>query len=308
MIRGEVRPTQAAAFPPLVVNIERQSTGGSPCRETYEALVDLLSERGVLAASLLLGFPYADVREMGTSVLVVTNDDPDQARRLADDFAEYLRLRRQSFAGELIGVEEAIDRAVAAKGPVCLLDMGDNVGGGSPGDGTVLLHALVRRALAAFACLYDPDSVERAVKAGIGATLELALGGKIDPRHGDPLAAKVRVRGIYDGRFSEPEARHGGRTDYDMGPTAVVKLTEGPTVMITTNRIAPVSLGQLASCQIDPPAFQMIVAKGGHSPVAAYASSCPTMIRVNTPGVTTADMSQLRYRNRRKPLFPFEVI
>lgn len=306
-IRGDVRPTQAAAFPPLVVNIERQSTATSPCRETYEALGDLLSERRVLAASLLLGFPYADVREMGTSVLVVTNDEPDLARQTADDFAEYLRLRRQSFVGHLISVDEAIDEAEKAKGPVCLLDMGDNVGGGSPADGTVLLHALVRRGIAkSFVCLYDPESVAEAVRAGIGATVELALGGKTDPRHGDPLHTSARVRGTYDGHFTEPEARHGGRTEYDMGQTVVAELSSGQTVMLTSRRIAPVSLRQLTSCHIHPADYQIIVAKGVHSPVAAYSPVCPTLIRANTPGVTTADLGQLTYRNRRKPLFPFE--
>jgi microcystin degradation protein MlrC len=76
--------------------------------------------------------------------------------------------------------------------------------------------------------------------------------------------------------------------------------------MITSRRIAPVSLRQLTSCNLSPGDYQMIVAKGVHSPVAAYAPVCPTMIRVNTPGVTTADLSQLAYRNRRKPMFPFE--
>jgi microcystin degradation protein MlrC len=186
--------------------------------------------------------------------------------------------------------------------------MGDNVGGGSPGDGTVLLTALVKHNVAkAFACLHDPASVERCLKAGIGATLELALGGKADPRHGDSLAAKARVRGIYDGRFTEREARHGGRTEYDMGPTIVLELAGGQTVMITSRRIAPVSLEQLNCCHVEAAKFQMIVAKGVHSPVAAYRGVCPTMIRVNTPGVTTAELKQLEYRNRRRPLFPLET-
>jgi microcystin degradation protein MlrC len=42
--------------------------------------------------------------------------------------------------------------------------------------------------------------------------------------------------------------------------------------------------------------------------LAAYAPECPTILRVNTPGVTTADMTQLTYRNRRKPMFPFEPL
>jgi microcystin degradation protein MlrC len=308
MLRGEVRPTQEAAFPPLAINIERHGTALFPCRECYEALVDMLSDHRVLSASLLLGFPYADVREMGTSVLVVTDDVPDLARQLADDFAEYLRLRRRAFVGELISVEAAMERAASAPKPACLLDMGDNVGGGAPGDGTVLLSALVRRGVKAFVAIYDPETVSEALKAGIGATFEARLGGKTDRLHGEPVAATVRVRGIYDGRFEEPEARHGGRSHYDMGQSIVFELASGQTVMATSKRVAPVSLRQLASCHVDPKAFDVIVAKGVHAPVAAYAPICPTLIRVNTPGVTTADMTQLPYRNRRKPLFPFEEI
>jgi microcystin degradation protein MlrC len=309
MLRGEVRPTQAAAFPPLAINIERQHTASSPCRECYEALDDMLSDRRVLANSLLLGFPYADVREMGTSVLVVTNDEPELARALADDFAKYLRLRCGDFVGQLLEIDAAIEQAVTLPGPVCLLDMGDNVGGGSPGDGTLLLHALVKHGVRkAFVCLYDPAAVQQATHAGIQATLTMALGGKTDRLHGEPLSATVRVRGFYDGRFSESQPRHGGKTHYDMGPTVVVELDSGPTVMLTSRRTAPFSLAQLTSCNIDPRDYQVIVAKGVHAPLAAYAPACPTLLRVNTPGVTTADMTRLTYQHRRRPLFPFEPI
>jgi microcystin degradation protein MlrC len=309
ILRHEIRPTQAAAFAPLAVNIERQSTANSPCKECYEALDDMLDDRRVLSNSLLLGFPYADVREMGTSVLVITNDEPELARQLADDFVEYLRLRQQDFAGQLIEVSAAIEIAVNLPGPVCLLDMGDNVGGGSPGDGTVLLDALCKHEIKrAFVCLHDPESVERAMKAGIGASVRMSLGGKTDSRQGESLQATVRVLGLYDGQFTEHEPRHGGRTHYDMGGTTVVQLQHGPTVMLTSRRVAPFSLEQLKCCNVDPLDFQIIVAKGVHAPVAAYAPACPTLLRVNTPGVTTADMTRLEYHHRRRPMFPFEEI
>ena len=308
ILRREVRPTGAAAMPPLAINIERQSTAASPCRECYEALDDMLADHRVLANSLLLGFPYADVPEMGASVIVTTNDDPDLARQLADEFAEYLQLRRNDFVGQLLDVDTAITRAMESPRPACLLDMGDNVGGGSPGDSTLLLDALVRRGITrSFVSLFDPPSVQAAVRAGVGSDVALLLGAKVDDRHGTSLAAKARVRGLYDGSFSESLPRHGGRVHYDMGPTAVVKLDKGPTVMLTSRRVAPFSLQQLTSCGIDPQKFDIVVAKGVHAPVAAYAPVCPTLLRVNTDGVTTADMSKLTYQNRRRPLFPFET-
>jgi len=308
MLRDEVRPTQAAAFPPLAINIERQSTAAAPLCHCYDALSDMLADKRVLSCSLLLGFPYADVREMGASVLVATNDDPVLAQSLADDFSEYLERRQREFVGQLIDVPTAIDIAGKLPGPTCLLDMGDNVGGGAPGDGTTLLAALVSAGIKdAFVCLHDPAAVEQATKAGVLAQLTLELGGKSQTQPGGPVVGQGRVRGIYDGKFSESKPRHGGRTTYDMGPTVVFQLDAGPTVMLTSRRVAPFSLEQLTACNLDPLTFQVLVAKGVHAPVAAYGTVCSTLLRVNTPGVTTADLGSLTYQNRRRPMFPFET-
>jgi microcystin degradation protein MlrC len=76
--------------------------------------------------------------------------------------------------------------------------------------------------------------------------------------------------------------------------------------MLTSKRTAPFSLQQLLSCGVKPKTFDAVVAKGVHAPVAAYAPVCPTLIRVNTRGVTSADLSHFTYQQRRKPLFPFE--
>jgi microcystin degradation protein MlrC len=80
------------------------------------------------------------------------------------------------------------------------------------------------------------------------------------------------------------------------------------TIQLTSKRVPPFSLNQLLSCGIDPTAFQIVVAKGVHAPVPAYASVCPTIIRATTSGSTTPDMTQLRFERRRHPLFPFEEI
>ncbi len=93
-----------------------------------------------------------------------------------------------------------------------------------------------------------------------------------------------------------------------MGPTAVVETETGLTISLTSRRFAPVSLGLLTSCGIDPREFQVIVAKGVHSPVAAYEPVCSALIRVNTPGATAADMRMFDYHHRRKPLYPLEEI
>ena len=76
--------------------------------------------------------------------------------------------------------------------------------------------------------------------------------------------------------------------------------------LICRLRKVPFSLQQLRSCGLKPESFQVLVAKGVNAPIAAYEEVCDRFIRVNTCGSTTADMHQLNYQHRRKPLFPLE--
>jgi len=306
-LRGAIRPTQAAAFPPLAINIECQLTSAPPCLPLYQKADAMLRQQGVLSNSILLGFPYADVAEMGSAVLVVTDNDPSVAQSLSDELAEALWSAREEFVGRLLSIESAMEQVRSLPGPICLLDMGDNVGGGSPGDGTLLAHALEAHPVGeAFVCLHDPGAVHEAEAAGVGSTVRLRVGGKSDDRHGAPLEVLFTIRSLHEGRFEEPQPRHGGIRRFDQGRTALVCDDRGLTVMLTSRRMVPFSLCQLTSCGLDPTAFHVLVAKGVHAPVAAYAPVCRHMLRVNTSGVTTADMTTLPYQHRRRPMFPFE--
>jgi microcystin degradation protein MlrC len=185
--------------------------------------------------------------------------------------------------------------------------MGDNAGGGSPADGTVLAHHLIEEQIAdSFVCLYDPIAVQAALVAGVGKRIRLTMGGKTDALHGSPISCEVEILSFHDGLFTETRPRHGGGSRFDQGRTAIVKTDSGLTVMLTSRRQPPFSLSQLTEFGIKPEAFRMIVAKGVHAPIAAYREVCKTFLRVNTPGVTTADMRQLTYHRRRSPMFPFE--
>jgi microcystin degradation protein MlrC len=313
-LRGEVKPTQAAAFPPIAINIERQLTSASPCKELYILADEVLKRPGVLTDSVVLGFPYSDVEEMGSALIVVTDNDPAAARKYADELAAHLFKHRQDFVAVLTPIPQAVEEATKHAAPVTLLDMGDNVGGGSPGDSTLIAHEVFRRGgPRTFVALWDPQAVQVAQKAGVGATLSLAVGAKTDNRHGLPLHVTVKVKSLHEGRFYETQARHGGLTEYDMGLTAIVETIldgkPGPlTIQLTTQRTIPFSLHQIISCGLDPKAFQILVAKGVHAPIGAYGPISSKTIRVNTAGSTSADMTSFTYHRRRRPLFPLEEI
>lgn len=304
-VRGTVRPVQAAAFPAMAINIRVQNTSAEPLRSFYADAAALAQQSGVLDHSIVLGFPYADVAEMGSSVLVIADGDPSLAQNTADAIARRMWMRRADFEPVQTGVTEAVTLAKQrTERPVVLLDMGDNVGGGSPADGTALaLEALRQDAGRTFVCLHDPIAASAAATAGEGGRFEAAIGDRSDPVRG-----WFRVRSLHEGMFHESQARHGGFSHFDQGLTAVLELEgTGLVAMVTTRRMAPFSLSQLTTFGVDPERFDLIVAKGVIAPMAAYAPVAKGgFLHVDTPGVTRADMTKLDYRHRRKPMFPFE--
>lgn len=307
-LAGKARPAQAAAYPPMAINIRSQNTSEAPLRNLYEEAAEIADRPGILSHSLILGFPYADVAEMGSSVLVVADGDASLAAETAEAIAARMWAMRESLEPVQLGVAEAVALArsrAREERPAVLLDMGDNVGGGSPANGTALALEWIRTGPdgTLLVCLHDPLAVAEAERAGCGGSFEGALG---DPAA--PVVGRFRVRSLHEGRFEEREARHGGFSRFDQGRSAVLELEGGGLVVLATSlRMAPFSLAQLTSCGIDPAAFDAIVAKGVIAPMAAYAPVAEGgFLHVDTPGPTRADMTRLSFRHRRRPLFPFE--
>ncbi|HEV8637963.1 MAG TPA: M81 family metallopeptidase [Chloroflexota bacterium] len=307
-VRGEVRPAMALETPPLVINIVKQFTGEEPMAGLILDCEAVIARPGMLSASVIQGYPYADVPEMGASFLAVHDGDPAAAREAAGWLARRAWVRRAELQGDIPSPEEALRRAAAApRGPVVLMDVGDNIGGGSPADSTILLAEAKRQGVRGLLqSLFDPEAVQRCLAAGIGNTLTLRVGGKTDDRHGQPVEVTGRVRLISDGRFEERRPTHGGGRFFDQGITVVLETTDDHTLVLTSQRIGNTSIEQMLSLGIRPERQRVVVAKGVQSPRPAYQPIAAEIVLVNTPGVTTADLSFFDYRHRRRPLYPFE--
>ena len=313
-LRGEIAPKQFLVQLPLCVNIEKQATDEPQCQKLTHLARELVgTTAGLIDVSCLYGFPYADVQEMGASVIAVANQDMAIAQSAAIKLANAWYDNREKFVGDLISTSEAVAMAVAHRStnsskPVGLLEMGDNVGGGGPGDGTSIVHEWTRNGEGKIlTVIADSESVQQCIEAGVGSTLQLCIGGKLSPlRHGAPIEGCFTVRSLSDGRFVEPGVTHGGYSAFDQGTTAVVESDSGITVIVTTHRVGPMSIQQVLSQKLHPNDFAAIVIKGVHAPVAAYGNVCSKLIRVNTNGVTTADLNRLEFHNRRRPMYPWE--
>jgi microcystin degradation protein MlrC len=202
--------------------------------------------------------------------------------------------------------EDAVRRAIKAdRGPIILVDLGDNVGGGSAGDGTVLLAELLKQqANGAVVTLFAPSAVAECQRLGVGGRFVGSVGGQVDRLHGDPVEVTGTVTGLFDGKWVETEARHGGRRHNDQGATAVVALDRGVTLVLNSLQTPPFSLGQLTSVGVDPVRVKMIVVKAAIAYKAAYEPVAADIIEVDTPGVTAVNPARFEYHRIPRPMFP----
>jgi microcystin degradation protein MlrC len=307
-LRGEVRPCQAFAKPPVIVNIMVHDTSEEPLRSFMAEARALEKQPGILAVSLLPGFAYADVPQMGPTVIVVAHGDAKLAQAKADEFGERLWQARAQLAAKLPDAASAVATALQAERlPVVLVDTGDNVGGGSAGDGTVLLAELLRQgATASVVCLFAPDAVKQCAAAGVNQAVTLTVGGKVDRLHGEPITISGRVRVLHDGTYIEPEVRHGGKRVNHMGLSALVELPGENLLVLNTQRHPPFSLGQLTCLGIQPARQRILVAKAAIAYKAAYKPIAGTIIPVDTPGLTAVNPHRFVYKHIRRPMYPLE--
>ena len=305
IINGEVQPVQKLCPSPVVISIEQQHTGSEPCLSLYEYVDGLIAEENLIHISINLGFPYADVKEMGTSFIIIENKNTHRATTASQRLEAYMRVNQNKFVGIRRNIDEVLPLIETSKKPVLLLDMGDNIGGGAPGNSLHLLKVFEKDGkFKTLFCIYDPDAVAYLSANRSTGFQELSL----KDHTGESFLVFAEVLQIVDGKFSETNPRHGGQVNYNMGPTAIVQTQNENTIMLMSNRVPPFSLQQLTSFGLQPENFDVVVAKGVIAPIAAYAPVCKAIFQVDTPGQTQANMTSFAYRNRRKPLFPFENI
>jgi microcystin degradation protein MlrC len=307
-IKGEIRPVSFVAKPPLLINLLGQATDRSPMSDLMALARQEETKPGMLSISIMSGFAYADVPEMGISIMAVADGDRAIAERSAKAIADRMWAVREQLNVETPTPAEAVKQAIASsKTPVVLVDLGDNIGGGSAGDGTVLLEELIRQKASGFVVvLYAPEAVKQANALGVGSVLEATVGGAVDEMHGSPVKVRGTIRLIHGGQWIEMEARHGGKRQNDQGQTAVLDLGDGNTLVLNSLRTPPFSLGQLTSLGIDPKAARALVVKAAVAYKAAYAPIAGKIIEVDTPGLTAINPARFTYRRIRRPLYPLD--
>ncbi len=307
-LRRELRPTVALRKPPLMPMPQGMYTDRSPMKELIEVAHDMEREDKVVTITVAGGFPYSDIEVAGMGIVVTTDGDQQLAEAKAEELANLAWERRSQFLVNAVPVEEAVRQAMEAReGPVILVDGADNIGGGAPGDGTVLLRELlVQGAQGAVVTIADREAVAQAIEAGVGQEVELLVGGKTDDLHGEPVVVKGRVHLISEGSYTRKGPYMTGER-VDMGRTVVLHC-EGMNLVLMEKKTPPFDAEHLHSLGIEPSEARIIVVKSAIAWRAAFGSMAKEVIDVDTPGLCSIHLERFPYRKIRRAIFPLDKI
>ncbi len=262
------------------------------------------SEPGGLSAGLFIGNPFTDVPDLRTNTFVVVDGDVERAKREAQAMAEDFWAVHEQMLQPLISLEEAVEKTKANQsGTVILTDAADATSSGASGDSNAILAALMAAGYEGrlLTPVVDAPAVDAALRAGIGATIDITLGGQLDPQRFTPLPVTATVRMLSDGDFvseSNGAVWHGGKS-------AVLQV--GNHTVVATSR--PVSLydrslfwghGQ------EPSRFDAVVVKSPHCQPHMFNDWGALVLHVDAPGSTSANLPYLGHTVCARPMFPLD--
>lgn len=276
-------------------------------REPMRGFVDRMQARegrdGILSISVAHGFPWGDVPDLGTRVLVVTDDAPDTGVRVAAELAGELTGIRTQTMPPYLSIADALAEAVAIEGgPVVIADVSDNPGGGAPGDSTFILSALIERNIGevALAPLWDPMAARLCFEAGEGANLSLRIGGKTSSMSGAPLDVEAQVLKLVRG------ARQGfGASQVAIGDSAAIRIG-GIEVVLTSIRAQAMGRDLFTGFGIALESKKLLVVKSSQHFYAAFAPVAKRVLYCSAPGAIAPDLAQVPYRRAMRPLWPLD--
>ena len=241
---------------------------------------------GVLTVRLAHGFFPSDIAEMGMAVIALTDGDAALAQRIADRVGEAVWAGRDALKRKFPTLDQALSMLdEPGDGPLVIADASDNPGGGGLCDTTFILREVLERGIegVAFAMFVDHESARRCAEAGVGAEVDLTLGGMSDPAFsGGPLPVHARVRRLTDGVFRNRDEMNQNALNH-LGTTAVAEIS-GNLVIIASNRLQPYDAEIFRHCGISPERQRALVVKSAVHYRNSYGKFARKLVEVSLPG------------------------
>lgn len=306
------KPAMALRQLPLLSQTLCQGTDDEPMKSAIQACRDE-EAKGLPAASVFGGFAMADIRDAGTTVITIGNDQT-QADAAADAIAAKVWDKRDLHIYQHRDLAETVAKAKKiANGPVILLDHADNCGSGGTQDVMMVIEEVLKQGLedVAVGAVWDPEAVQIMQAAGVGATVTLELGGKSDmpslKLKGKPLKLTGRVRTITDGEWIVRGPMYNGYKVM-MGPTAVLEVEGRMQIVVVSRHHEPWDTGVFRSVGIEPEHKRYLLLKSRIHYRAGFAPLAKATFTLDGEGVTTSDNRIIPYKNVRRPIYPLDKI
>jgi len=306
-LAGQARPAMAIRRLPMILPGENGRTTDGPYAEVMQMVEELAGQPGMLDVSAFSVQPWLDVADVGCSVVVITDGDAARAAREAERLAEEFWRRRAAFDVKLVPAAEAIARALADdRRPYVLSDSADAPSSGAPGDSPVLLKALLA-AQPTKPCLtnvVDAPAVAEMVRAGVGQTVTLRLGGLLAPEFYSPVEVTGTVKLISDGEFTHKGQGFQGVTFY-RGCTAVLRCGE-VFIVVMERPVFQWEAELYRSVGLEPRDAQIVVVKSPAAFRASYGPFAAEILIVAAAGVCSPLLRSYPFQRVRRPLYPLD--
>jgi microcystin degradation protein MlrC len=299
---GRTRPVMAV-FDCRMIAMFRPTA--QPLRGFVDHMIAHEGRDGILSLSLAHGFPWGDVADVGVRMLAVADGDRERAAAAARHYGETLFALRKEAASVCLTVdaalEVALDLAAEGKpGPVVIADVADNPGGGAPGDATFFLEAVRARGIRGIMLGYfwDPVAVRFCMEAGVGATLDLRVGGKCGVASGAPQDMRVTVMGA-----AEQVTQRFGAAPVPMGPVVWLR-AEGIDLVLCSLRTQTFHPEAMTALGLDPASPRILVVKSNQHFHAGFAPIAADILYASSPGALSQDFATFPYTKRSGPYWP----
>ena len=195
-IRGDYKPAHVTLKVPIISPTVLQWTGASPWMDLIQRALVWEAREPDVYVNVFFGFPFADVPDVGMTVQVLTNRNPELAAKISRDMAETAWRQRQALLTSTKihtiseGVALAKQAVLGGQTPVVLADYSDR-----SGYATWLLREIIEQDLSntVIATVADAAATAKlkAQGARAGDPFDMEIGGLVDESAGEP----VRIQG-----------------------------------------------------------------------------------------------------------------
>jgi microcystin degradation protein MlrC len=295
-LRETIRPVLAFARIPMLLVGEKAMTTSDPTQRLYASLPAVMDEYGLLDASLLVGYAWADEPRVGAAAVTVGRDAVSAQAAVRQMQAAWWAARHEFAFGMPTGTIDACIAQAQADvlhgTPVFLSDAGDNITGGGVGDVTAVLAALLRADVqnAVYAAIWDAAAVAACIAGGLHARLTLSVGGRHDTQHASPLPVEGTVVAL---NTTDPANRQ------------AVMAVQGVRVILTERRTAFTTRAVFEALEIDVSACDIVAVKLGYL-FPELRDVAKAAFLVFSPGAINPHVEILAYQHLTRPIFPLD--